>query len=146
MIGPSPKRAIDSFTGAYFFPSNFFEIGIDFEGIRYPSVENAYQAGKFPPSERVTLGFTTCSAAEAKRKGKGVKHKYDTLVLMEELVRQKFTKGHLAHRLLDTGDCELIEGNWWHDYFWGVYNGVGQNNLGKILMRVREEIRKGIVK
>ena len=46
--------------------------------------------------------------------------------------------------LLATGGEELIEGNWWHDNFFGVCtcgpcDGKGKNNLGKILMRVREE-------
>ncbi len=35
---------------------------------------------------------------------------------------------------------ELVEGNWWNDTFWGVCNGEGQNNLGKILMKIRKEI------
>jgi hypothetical protein len=35
----------------------------------------------------------------------------------------------------------LIEGNTWGDTFWGVCNGVGENNLGKTLMNVREILR-----
>lgn len=35
----------------------------------------------------------------------------------------------------------LIEGNDWGDTFWGMVDGEGENNLGKILMRVREEIK-----
>ena len=47
--------------------------------------------------------------------------------------------------LLSTGDQELIEGTWWHDKFWGICictkcANKGDNNLGKILMTVREEI------
>ena len=37
-----------------------------------------------------------------------------------------------------TGDAVLVEGNWWRDDFWGVYEGKGQNILGKILMIVRD--------
>ena len=33
------------------------------------------------------------------------------------------------------------EGNDWNDTFWGQCDGVGLNHLGKLLMRVREEIR-----
>ena len=43
--------------------------------------------------------------------------------------------------LIKTGDQELIEGNYWNDTYWGVCKGVGQNKLGKILMRVREELK-----
>ena len=38
--------------------------------------------------------------------------------------------------------AEIIEGNYWHDTFWGVdeETGVGENNLGKILMEVRANL------
>ena len=40
---------------------------------------------------------------------------------MEKVVRAKFTQNpHLARFLVETGDAELIEGNSWHDTFWGV--------------------------
>uniref|UniRef100_UPI00345E83CD NADAR domain-containing protein n=1 Tax=uncultured Duncaniella sp. TaxID=2768039 RepID=UPI00345E83CD len=47
----------------------------------------------------------------------------------------------LAEKLIATGDAELVEGNYWHDTVWGVCDGVGENHLGKILMRVREELK-----
>jgi predicted NAD-dependent protein-ADP-ribosyltransferase YbiA (DUF1768 family) len=61
-------------------------------------------------------------------------------------VREKFKQEDLKQMLLDTGDQELIEGNFWHDNFFGVCScgaclGKGQNNLGKILMKIREEVR-----
>jgi ribA/ribD-fused uncharacterized protein len=61
-------------------------------------------------------------------------------------VREKFKNDDLRDLLLSTGDEELIEGNSWHDNFFGVCKcgscyGKGQNNLGKILMKVREELR-----
>ena len=60
---------------------------------------------------------------------------------MYEICKIKFTTNpNLAKRLLDTGDEELIEGNDWNDIFWGVCNGKGENNLGKILMRIRNEL------
>ena len=48
----------------------------------------------------------------------------------------------LLQKLLDTGDAHLEETNTWKDTFWGVCKGEGQNNLGKILMSVREELRE----
>jgi predicted NAD-dependent protein-ADP-ribosyltransferase YbiA (DUF1768 family) len=44
--------------------------------------------------------------------------------------------------LLATDDEELVEGNWWNDTFWGVCRGDGENNLGKIIMKVRDELRQ----
>lgn len=47
----------------------------------------------------------------------------------------------LGNKLEATGDSLLVEGNWWHDTFWGVCNGFGENNLGKLLMKIREELK-----
>ena len=55
----------------------------------------------------------------------------------------KFTQhDDLKALLLATGDANLEEGNTWNDTFWGVdlANGCGQNNLGKILMKIRGEL------
>ena len=55
----------------------------------------------------------------------------------------KFTQNsYLKECLLDTGNAELIEGNTWRDTYWGVCNGIGQNNLGKILMKLRNEFKE----
>lgn len=63
------------------------------------------------------------------------------LLVMRDLLQQKFSNGILREQLLATGDQELIEGNTWGDTFWGVCNGEGQNVLGKMLMNIREELR-----
>ena len=46
--------------------------------------------------------------------------------------------------LLATKEAVLKEGNTWNDVFWGISlkTGRGENNLGKILMRVREKLRR----
>ena len=49
----------------------------------------------------------------------------------------------VAAALLDSGDKTLIE-NSPTDYYWGCgKNGTGQNQLGKTLMLVRDELRDG---
>jgi ribA/ribD-fused uncharacterized protein len=64
------------------------------------------------------------------------------ILIMTSLVRDKFTRHQdLKEQLLATGDAELIEGNWWGDTFWGVCKGKGENHLGKVLMKVREELK-----
>lgn len=32
----------------------------------------------------------------------------------------------------------IIEVNNWGDTYWGVCNGIGDNHLGKILMKIRD--------
>ena len=64
---------------------------------------------------------------------------------MEEIVRAKFSQNpKLKAELLATGEAQLIEGNTWNDRYWGVdvRSGIGKNHLGKILMKVRSELKK----
>lgn len=64
--------------------------------------------------------------------------------VMLQLLRQKFLGDEeLRRKLLRTGDAMLVEGNYWGDTYWGVCFGSGKNMLGKLLMQVREELRKG---
>ena len=64
------------------------------------------------------------------------------LRVMYDIVKAKFLQNEkLQAKLLATRDRMLIEGNDWGDTFWGMVDGEGENNLGKILMRVREEIK-----
>lgn len=83
---------------------------------------------------------------QAKKLGQGVSLRPDwesvKVDLMRTFVRKKFENPFLRPLLLATGDAELVEGNTWNDTFWGVCRGRGQNWLGRILMEVRDEIRK----
>ena len=67
---------------------------------------------------------------------------------MEQVVYAKFAQNPtLAQDLLDTADKPLKEGNTWGDVYWGINlrTGEGENNLGKILMALRDYFReKGI--
>lgn len=56
---------------------------------------------------------------------------------------QKFeTHPELSRLLASTGDLEIVESAP-HDYFWGIgRTGDGQNNLGKLLMRIRGDKQK----
>ena len=141
----SIKEVIDKFSGEYRFLSNFYLSKVTLDGIEFPSVENAYQAAKNFDRERRQM-FTTLSSAQAKSEGKNTVKRPDweqvKVLVMTDLVREKFTKHlDLREKLLATGDAELIEGNWWRDTFWGVCKGKGENHLGKILMKVREELQ-----
>jgi len=69
--------------------------------------------------------------------------------LMESIVRDKFTRNvKLKTLLLKTGNMTLVEGNIWHDNFWGdctcrdCKGFRGKNSLGEILMKVRDELRQ----
>lgn len=135
---------IEEFNGEYRWLSNFTLSNVTLDGIVYPSVENAYQAAKTTDfGHRVP--FTHLTSGEAKRLGRKVPIRSDwddvKLSVMEDLTRQKYSVDQFKALLLDTGDQEIIEGNYWNDTFWGVCRGEGQNNLGKIIMKIRDELK-----
>lgn len=139
---------IDRFTGEFRFLSNFYPsiISIPGEVFPYPTVEHAYQALKSEDSHYRTRIRNVKSPNDAKRFGRKapLRPNWDGMKLriMEELVRCKFQQ-HPALRqlLLATKDIELVEGNTWNDTFWGVCHGIGANHLGRILMKIRAELR-----
>ena len=136
---------IKVFDGEYAFLSNFYERKVEYDGITYGSSEAAFQAQKTLDIEE-RLQFATLTPMQSKRKGRKVALRPDwegvKVLTMYEIVLAKFTQNpDLAEKLIATGDEELVEGNYWHDTFWGVCDGVGTNFLGKILMDVRENIK-----
>ena len=141
------KMKIDSFSGEYEFLSNFFPSVIcDPDGITYPTVEHYFQAMKTVHlSERKEIAAAP-TPGKAKRMGRRVFLRSDwegiKIEVMRQGLKQKFADKELRDKLLATGDAILIEGNWWHDTFWGVCDGKGENNLGKLLMEVRTEMIK----
>ena len=141
-------EAIKSFFDAYAFLSNFYNAPVSYNGLTYQNSEAAFQAQKEIRDED-RKKYVSMHPAQAKLAGRNCKLRKDWEDIKEqtmyEIVRAKFTQNkNLAKLLLDTGDAYLEEGNWWHDTTWGVCNGVGENKLGKILMRVREELDGGI--
>lgn len=140
---------IEHFRGDYAFLSNFWEVPVTYKGLTYGSNEAAFQAQKCMTEEE-KLPFTQMRPSRSKKERRQVKLRPDwedvKVGIMEEIVRAKFTQNEdMKWRLLATGDAELVEGNTWHDTCWGVdlKTGEGQNHLGKILMKIREE-RKNV--
>lgn len=134
---------INSFDGNFAFLSNFYPSPVVQRGVIYPTVEHAYQASKTLDLAKRALLFTTGMPGQAKRIGQTLELRADwnevRLGVMRKLLRQKFSEPGMRRRLLDTGSEELVEGNWWGDSYWGVYNGHGLNHLGKLLMEIRYE-------
>lgn len=65
------------------------------------------------------------------------------IAVMTDLVSQKFANSPaLKEMLLATGDAELEEGNHWGIVSGVFAAGIGQNHLGKILMRLRDKLKQ----
>lgn len=150
---------IDSFSGQWAFLSNFYPCEISFQGIKYHSQEHFYVAMKIKDDQIIDGKFYTyqecrkaiskvSTAGKVKKFGRSkIKVRKDwgdiKLKVMEFGLRKKFQHNDLKEMLLSTGDNKLVEGNWWKDIFWGVCDGIGENHLGKLLMKIRDEIKNG---
>jgi len=147
------------FRGKYFFLSNFAECkGLIYDGLVWQTVEHAYQAMKCKHEKEKREIRRCVTPAMAKKRGRYVIMREDfnanKLRIMTELVRLKFTsKSVINHKalkrdLLMTGENLLIGGNYWHDNYWGAclcskcINKKKYNYLGKILMKVRKELKE----
>ena len=144
---------INKFTGKHGFLSNFWLAPVEFEGATYPSVEHAYQAAKtLSQEDRSQFWKEFMRPGEAKHRGRALTVRGDwediKVDIMHQLVCEKFTLPLLRDMLVATGDQELVEGNYWHDNFWGncycrnCQRIQGMNHLGRILMEVRDKLRE----
>jgi ribA/ribD-fused uncharacterized protein len=144
------QRVIDKFIDEEFFLSNFYISPIIFNGKEYKTVEHAFQASKADnESEHEWIRFMD-TPGKAKRNGHKVHMRKDweqiKFDLMLELLRIKFSDPVLREKLKSTKNYELIEGNYWHDNIFGnctcqdCRRIIGENKLGKMLMKVRDEI------
>ena len=137
---------INEFKGKYFFLSNFYNSPVMYEGLLYKNNESAFQSAKVLDIER-RKQFCEIDPSTAKKKGRNVLLRNDweevKLNVMIDVVRDKFTRNiKLQNKLLATGEEELIEGNTWNDTYWGVCRNCGKNMLGKILMKIRRELKE----
>lgn len=138
---------INSFRNEHRFLSNFYPCEIYYEGLYYPSVENAFQAAKTSDIKEKEA-MTRMTAAESKKAGREVQRipefENTKFYIMEVLLRIKFRHPDLLTKLKATTG-ELIEGNTWHDNIWGMCvcekcaNKEKQNWLGRLLMKIRDE-------
>jgi len=137
-----------SSTASFYEFSNFSPHGIEVEGVFWPTVEHYFQAEKFSDEayrERIRRAKLPKDAkALGRTRALPIHADWDTRRddVMLAAIRRKFaTHETMRELLLSTGDEELLE-NAPMDFYWGCgRTGTGQNKLGKILMRVREELR-----
>lgn len=141
---------IKEFQGEYRWLSNFWEFDT-------PMV---YQGMSFITNEHFYVAMKTKDLSIRKQVSehplKGLKKFGNTFPLRKDWndikldvmlfgLKYKFSEHNptLRQKLINTDDLLIQEGNYWNDKFWGVClkTGLGQNNLGKLLMQVRREIQ-----
>lgn len=144
-------KVIDNFRGQYYFLSNFSPYGFICKNRwEWKTVEHYFQAYKSVDNYHLHLIRKSETPAKAKKLGSSIKLRDDWDVIkvwiMETALKYKFEQNKdIKQRLVDTKDAMLIEGNMWHDNFWGdckcnkCRNKTGINVLGNLLMQIREE-------
>ena len=143
---------ISAFTSQWRPLSNFSLHPATYDGVEYPTAEHAFAAAKtLDVGKRVAI-LAASGPARAKQMGRRVTLRPDwdshiRMEAMEEIVWSKFVRpGEPRETLIATGDAVLVEGNTWHDNFWGVCHcgrlacAGGENYLGRCLMWVRRNM------
>jgi ribA/ribD-fused uncharacterized protein len=144
---------IVSFRKEYSFLSNFYKCSFVYKNIIFDSSERAFQWEKIESDSDKLLVLETKSTSEVKKLAGILKMRSDwesvKCNIMYEILLQKFSNELLKKLLLDTIGHKLVEGNSWHDNFWGdcfctrCKKKIGKNNLGFILQRVRSHYSGG---
>lgn len=142
------EQRIISFTGQFKFLSNFWPCKVVLDGQTYSTIEHAYQAAKtldFLERKKIQEADT---ASKAKKLGTRVTLQENWIGLknqvMNDLLVQKFARPSLLFDFLnETKEKNIIEGNWWHDLWFGkcfcsTHEGDGENHLGVMLMNIRD--------
>lgn len=144
---------ITSFREEHRFLSNFYQCPFEYKGFVYPNAEAAFQAQKCSTDEeriKYTLQKNPVRAKQMGRKEPNIPKDWDeiSIGIMENILRAKFSVPELREKLVATGDAYIEEGNHWHDNKWGnctcerCKSIEGENHLGKLIMKIRDQLRK----
>lgn len=126
---------------------NFSAHSVIVDGIRYPTVEHAYQAVKCLDKDGWEAIKNATSPTNAKYLSNTIYAKYkdpnwDKIKLgaMERLLNLKFDQHEEIQDALAGTGSEDIQENSPYDSFWGSgADGLGANHMGKIWMKIRDE-------
>ena len=140
-------------TGEYWFlsPLSEFSIQMEVDGKLYnfPTVEHYYQAMKFYATDpRFSVILNIKNPDDARLLTKTAEYKINRrkdfdknkFAIMEKALQAKFAQNPEAKKLLkQTGNAILIK-SCPVCYKCGFGEGSGENRIGKVLMKIREEI------
>ena len=140
---------IDSFTNYFEFLHNNYLSPVLYDGMLFPSATHAFQAAR-SSDDRTRKAILNAEnllvvLKIAKRIDEPENWKLKRLKIMEQIVRDKFRRSReLQEKLKATANRDIImtyqEDNDVNQY-WGVVNNKGQNQLGRILTKIRNDVK-----
>ena len=151
----NPFDTISDFTGTnnFLLPSYPTDAYLPSEPEAYPSYEHALQASRFSLLEERDIIRKTELIRDVKKmttkfkSNRGEDWKKNCLSIAERLLRDKFIRSkELTLKLKGTGQKSLVYANSYGEHFWGSpidNHSKGQNHLGKLLDKIRNDILKG---
>ncbi len=135
--------------GWYVF-DNFAPFHVEWRGKLYPTSEHAYQAAHFIDThpemvEKIRLSRSPRDASDLANDNKALEDPEwanKKVEFMEEIVRSKLEQHPYIQDVLRlSGDKDIVEMND-NDEFWGWgKDHNGRNELGKVWMRLRNELK-----
>lgn len=139
-----------AFRGPYRFLSNDSWCTVTWKGVEYPSVTHAFQCAQTFDKAKQEEIKKTKRFTRVRRIGKTALQRPGwekiQLAVLESLLRQKFAQPKFRQVLLSTKDYKLINGDHRGETYWGMiyhcHKWLGENHLGKLLMKIREDIQK----
>ena len=147
------SKKFDDIIGFYpreFYPlDNFSSFKVEFKGYLYSSAEEAFQANLFideypEVAEEIKKSHSAHEAQKIRfmNEDKIKLNANETLELMESILRCKIEQNpYVLKKLLETKDYIIVEDSPKDNYWgWGI-NRDGENKLGKIWMKLREEYK-----
>ena len=136
------------FDGEYAFLGNRFPSPITMDGLKFANADAAFWAASCADERgrQAVAGARIKNVREvARRQARRLDWENVRLSVMEDVVRAKFRQNEeLARKLDATGNARLVWTNSIPDTYWGEdrYACAGENHLGEILMKVRDELAR----
>lgn len=138
---------IPHYESSYFLFSNFSPHQILYKDVLYSTLEHAFQAQKFlneDARDKVKNAKSPLEALQLGRSLPGKRNDWSSIKLdcMYQLLKAKVEQHEeVKSKLFASGNEEVVEQNP-NDDFWGSGpDGNGQNQMGKILMKIRDELK-----
>jgi ribA/ribD-fused uncharacterized protein len=137
--------------GPYGAFSNFSRHPINVDNVIWPTSEHYFQAQKFAGTEHEDEIRAAKTPSEAARMGRDrnrpLRKDWEEVKwqIMFNIVYEKFYQHKdIRELLLSTGDADIIE-HTANDSYWGDGgDGSGKNQLGEVLMMVRDTLSKTV--